>query len=245
AHLLASGSVSLAEVEATYRISRRIEAEERSLDSAAVVFSSTQQEVKEQWGLYDGEEGYRDQLAAALTQRGVPGLHVPVMAVIPPGLDFSALKVALPRDPITQLLERHHRAALYAQKLETSSTRRGTPISLTTAPSLEAVPGNGANGAADADVDVDADAADEVLLAAAMKAPSPHKPSPWSPPGISSPAGGPAAPHVMAQEMMTQPCSSPPSATSTHKLPTHGSSTPSRPGKTSQGGEGQAPAPDP
>lgn len=54
AHLLASGSVSLAEVEATYHISRRIEAEERSLDSAEMVFTSTQQEVKEQWGLYDG-----------------------------------------------------------------------------------------------------------------------------------------------------------------------------------------------
>ncbi|EFJ50958.1 hypothetical protein VOLCADRAFT_57787, partial [Volvox carteri f. nagariensis] len=104
AHLLASGSVSLSEMEATYRISRRIEAEERSLDSAVVVFTSTQQEVKEQWGLYDG---YRERLAEALTQRGVPGLHVPAMAVIPPGLDFSALKVALPADPISQLLERH------------------------------------------------------------------------------------------------------------------------------------------
>ncbi|GIL70869.1 hypothetical protein Vretifemale_1551, partial [Volvox reticuliferus] len=106
------------------------------------------------------------------------GLHVPVMAVIPPGLDFSALKVALPQDPISQLLERHHRAALSAQQVTPSSTRRGTPISLTTAPSLEAAPGSAANGGATV--------ADEVLLAAAMKAEaapseSPHKPAPFSP----------------------------------------------------------------
>ena len=42
------------EVEAAYAISRRIEAEERALDCASVVFTSTRQEVKEQWGLYDG-----------------------------------------------------------------------------------------------------------------------------------------------------------------------------------------------
>ncbi|GLC43067.1 hypothetical protein PLESTM_001427200 [Pleodorina starrii] len=144
AHLLASGSVSLAEVEATYRISRRIEAEERALDSAAVVFTSTQQEVKEQWGLYDG---YREQLAAALSQRGVPGLHVPSMAVIPPGLDFSSLKVALPQDPITQLLERHRAAlAAKARTPTNSGTRRGTPLSLTAAPSLEAALGGGGGG---------------------------------------------------------------------------------------------------
>ena len=41
-------------MEATYRISRRIEAEERALDAAAAVFTSTGQEVAEQWGLYDG-----------------------------------------------------------------------------------------------------------------------------------------------------------------------------------------------
>jgi hypothetical protein len=37
-----------------YRIGRRIEGEERGLDSALCVFTSTPQEVKEQWGLYDG-----------------------------------------------------------------------------------------------------------------------------------------------------------------------------------------------
>jgi hypothetical protein len=34
-----------------------VEAEERGLDSAVVVLTSTQQEVDEQWGLYDGWAG--------------------------------------------------------------------------------------------------------------------------------------------------------------------------------------------
>jgi sucrose-phosphate synthase len=46
--------MSRAEIEATYRIGRRVEAEERALDAALTVFTSTQQEVAEQWGLYDG-----------------------------------------------------------------------------------------------------------------------------------------------------------------------------------------------
>ena len=37
----------------TYKISRRIEAEERALENAMVVFTSTQEEVDKQWGLYD------------------------------------------------------------------------------------------------------------------------------------------------------------------------------------------------
>lgn len=41
-------------MEATYRISRRIEGEERALDAVSCVFTSTQQEVAEQWGTYDG-----------------------------------------------------------------------------------------------------------------------------------------------------------------------------------------------
>ena len=37
----------------TYKISRRIEAEERALENAMMVFTSTQQEIDEQWGLYE------------------------------------------------------------------------------------------------------------------------------------------------------------------------------------------------
>lgn len=52
-HLL-PGTVTRKEIEETYAIGRRIEGEERSLDAALLVFTSTQQEVKDQWGLYDG-----------------------------------------------------------------------------------------------------------------------------------------------------------------------------------------------
>ena len=120
------------------RPSRRIEAEEKALGSATVVFTSTRQEVSadlssmtppppvddhgehtltqvshslephphfmsqsgatlwcphqvlEQWGLYDG---YGEQLAAALKLRPCRGYHMPHMEVVPPGLDFSNLKV--------------------------------------------------------------------------------------------------------------------------------------------------------
>lgn len=54
AHLLQSGTCGRAEMESTYRMSRRIEGEERALDAASAVFASTAQEVREQWGLYDG-----------------------------------------------------------------------------------------------------------------------------------------------------------------------------------------------
>ncbi len=49
-----AGTISRAEIEKSYKISRRVEAEERGLDSAIMVFTSTQQEVDEQWGLYEG-----------------------------------------------------------------------------------------------------------------------------------------------------------------------------------------------
>lgn len=49
-----AGTISRAEIEKTYKISRRVEAEERGLDSAAMVFTSTQQEIDQQWGLYEG-----------------------------------------------------------------------------------------------------------------------------------------------------------------------------------------------
>jgi sucrose-phosphate synthase len=51
---LPAGTISRSEIEASYAIGRRIEGEERALDAALLVFTSTQQEVKDQWGLYDG-----------------------------------------------------------------------------------------------------------------------------------------------------------------------------------------------
>src|SRR3989338_8878576 len=50
--LLASG-VRRGEIETTYHISRRIEAEETTLGVAERVITSTQQEIRQQYGLYD------------------------------------------------------------------------------------------------------------------------------------------------------------------------------------------------
>ena len=80
-------------LQETYRISRRIEAEERALDAALMVITSTQQEVDLQWGLYDG---YRARISQALRLRAIAGHAMPELHVIPPGLDFSTLRVRRP-----------------------------------------------------------------------------------------------------------------------------------------------------
>ena len=50
---LLAGGISRLEVEATYNITKRIEAEEMTLGVAERVITSTQQEIDEQYGLYD------------------------------------------------------------------------------------------------------------------------------------------------------------------------------------------------
>ena len=55
-----------------------------------MVITSTQQEVDEQWGLYDG---YKKDMADAIRRPNLSGRAMPHMEVIPPGLDFSSLKV--------------------------------------------------------------------------------------------------------------------------------------------------------
>ena len=67
--LLASG-VTRDEIETTYNISRRIEAEETTLGVAERVITSTQQEIEQQYGLYDFYQPER-------------------MRVIPPGTDLE------------------------------------------------------------------------------------------------------------------------------------------------------------
>ena len=67
--LLASG-VKRSEIEATYNITRRIEAEETTLSVAQRIITSTQQEIEFQYGLYDF---YQPEL----------------MRVIPPGMDLT------------------------------------------------------------------------------------------------------------------------------------------------------------
>ncbi len=62
-------------IEKRYRISRRIEAEETALDHASLVVASTNQEVEEQYALYDHYQPQR-------------------MVVIPPGVDLSRFSPA-------------------------------------------------------------------------------------------------------------------------------------------------------
>ena len=66
--LLASG-VKRSEIETAYTISHRIEAEETTLGTASRVITSTQQEIEQQYGLYDFYQPER-------------------MRVIPPGTDL-------------------------------------------------------------------------------------------------------------------------------------------------------------
>ncbi len=67
---LVEGGVNSEEMERSYNLSARIEAEELSLDAASMVCTSTQQEVDEQYVLYDQHSEER-------------------MRVIPPGVDLT------------------------------------------------------------------------------------------------------------------------------------------------------------
>lgn len=160
-HLLASGAMTKAEIEESYAISRRIEAEERGLDSSLIIFTSTQQEIDEQWGLYDG---FSSQLSRVLKYRRSHGRHMPTLKVIPPGLDFSNLKVTMPEDPVLREFEEQRRmmeqadivppspmaatsprgsgqaAAAPSAGEEPASAGAGTPPSSAGAPSEASVP---------------------------------------------------------------------------------------------------------
>lgn len=89
--LLKQGRLSRADISATYRIGRRIEAEEAGLDAADMVVTSTRQEIEEQWGLYDGFDVRLERKLRVRRRRGVSclGRYMPRMVVIPPGMDFS------------------------------------------------------------------------------------------------------------------------------------------------------------
>jgi sucrose-phosphate synthase len=92
--LLREGKMTRSEIETQYHIGRRIEAEERALDHAAVVVVSTEEEITHQWGLYSG---YNSTLERALARSlRFTGRAMPLMKVIPPGLDFRDV---VPHDP--------------------------------------------------------------------------------------------------------------------------------------------------
>ncbi|KAL0456273.1 UNVERIFIED_CONTAM: putative sucrose-phosphate synthase 4 [Sesamum latifolium] len=91
--LLKQGRLSREDIDTTYKIARRIEAEELGLDSAEVVVTSTRQEIDEQWGLYDGFDIQLERKLRIRRRRGVSclGRYMPRMVVIPPGMDFSSV----------------------------------------------------------------------------------------------------------------------------------------------------------
>ncbi|GMI88486.1 sucrose phosphate synthase 1F, sucrose-phosphate synthase A1 [Hibiscus trionum] len=88
--LLKQGRQSREEINTTYKIMRRIEAEELSLDASEIVITSTRQEIEEQWRLYDGFDPVLERKLRARIKRGVSchGRFMPRMIVIPPGMEF-------------------------------------------------------------------------------------------------------------------------------------------------------------
>jgi sucrose-phosphate synthase len=93
--LLKQGRQSKEDINSFYKIMRRIEAEELSLDAAELVITSTKQEIDEQWGLYDGFDVQLKRVLRARARKGVSchGRYMPHMVVIPPGMDFSTVVV--------------------------------------------------------------------------------------------------------------------------------------------------------
>ncbi|KAI3850375.1 hypothetical protein MKW92_005395 [Papaver armeniacum] len=85
------GCLSRKELNATYKIMRRIEAEELSLDASEIVITSTMQEVEKQWSLYDGFDVQLEHKLRARINRNVAcdGKYMPRMFVIPPGMEFN------------------------------------------------------------------------------------------------------------------------------------------------------------
>ncbi|KAJ7980527.1 Sucrose phosphate synthase [Quillaja saponaria] len=93
--LLKQGRQSKEDINSTYKMMRRIEGEELSLDVAELVITSTKQEIEEQWGLYDGFDVKLEKVLRARARRGVNchSRYMPRMVVIPPGMDFSNVVV--------------------------------------------------------------------------------------------------------------------------------------------------------
>lgn len=81
--LLKQGRLSREDINTTYKIMRRIEAEELGLDAAEMVVTSTRQEIEEQWGLYDGFDIQLERKLRVRRRRGVSclGRYMPRMVV--------------------------------------------------------------------------------------------------------------------------------------------------------------------
>jgi len=81
--ILKQGRQTRDEINATYKIMRRIEAEELCLDASEIIITSTRQEIEQQWGLYDGFDLTMARKLRARIKRGVScfGRYMPRMIV--------------------------------------------------------------------------------------------------------------------------------------------------------------------
>ncbi|KAJ0029898.1 hypothetical protein Pint_13803 [Pistacia integerrima] len=88
--LLKQARLSRDEINTTYKIMRRIEAEELALDASEIVITSTRQEIEEQWRLYDGFDPILERKLRVRIRRNVScyGRFMPRMVIIPPGMEF-------------------------------------------------------------------------------------------------------------------------------------------------------------
>ncbi|KAD4384543.1 hypothetical protein E3N88_24711 [Mikania micrantha] len=89
--ILKQGRQSKDDINTTYRIMRRIEAEEITVDSSEVIITSTRQEIDEQWGLYDAFDPVLERKLRARNRQNVScfGRFTPRPIVIPPGMEFK------------------------------------------------------------------------------------------------------------------------------------------------------------
>ena len=94
--LLASG-VSREEIENSYNMSRRIEAEENTLGAAARVIVSTRQEIREQYALYDY-------------------YHPDQMRVVPPGTDMQMFFPPVGSEPDSDMAKELKRFLIQPEK---------------------------------------------------------------------------------------------------------------------------------
>lgn len=89
--LLQQNRLSREGINNLYKIQRRLEAEEYSLDAAEMVITSTKQEIVEQWGLYDGFDVTTERKLRMRISRGLDtyGRFMPRMHVSRAGRRFS------------------------------------------------------------------------------------------------------------------------------------------------------------
>ncbi|KAF3501172.1 hypothetical protein F2Q69_00044440 [Brassica cretica] len=101
--LLKQGRLSKEEINSTYKIMRRIEGEELSLDVSEMVITSTRQEIDEQWRLYDGFDPILERKLRARIKRNVScyGRFMPRMVI----LVLRIRRPWLPKKNITTLVK--------------------------------------------------------------------------------------------------------------------------------------------